>query len=246
MSDTVFQAQALPAQTYWTQSRQPLASLLFISPLLITYELGVVSLGPAAVRNGADAWLRLLLDSIGFGQYLLLPILTACVLLAWHHTTRQPWRVPGRIFYGMTAESLLAAGVLLGVLQLQGQLLQVAANSHLAVGEGAWLDVVRTRVGYLGAGIYEELMFRLLLLSFFVLGLRAVGLGGTVAIVAAIVASSLLFSWAHYWGAREAFRLFSFLFRFLAGVFFSLLFLYRGFGIAAAAHAGYDILVGLL
>lgn len=246
MSNTVLQAQALPAQTYWTQSRQPLASLLFISPLLITYELGVVSLGPLAVRNGADAWLRFLLDSIGFGQYFLLPILTVCVLLAWHHTTHQPWRVPGRIFYGMAAESLLAAGVLLGILHLQGQLLHVAAEWRLVVGGGEWMDVVRTRVGYLGAGIYEELMFRLLLLSFFVLGLRVMGLGGALATVAAIVVSSLLFSWAHYWGARELFSLFSFLFRFLAGVFFSLLFLYRGFGIAVAAHAGYDILVGFL
>lgn len=246
MNDTVLQSQASPAQTYWTQSRQPLASLLFISPLLITYEVGVVLLGPLAVRNGADAWLRFLLDSIGFGQYFLLPILTVCLLLAWHYTTHQPWRVRGHIFYGMAAESLLAAGALLGILQLQGQLLHVAADARVVIGDSAWLDVVRTRVGYLGAGIYEELMFRLLLLSVFALGLRAMGLSGTLAAIAAIVLSSLLFSWAHYWGARETFSLFSFLFRFLAGTFFSLLFLFRGFGIAVAAHAGYDILVGFL
>jgi hypothetical protein len=38
---------------------------------------------------------------------------------------------------------------------------------------------------------------------------------------------------------------FSFLFRFLAGICFSLVFIYRGFGIAAGSHALYDILMGM-
>jgi hypothetical protein len=38
---------------------------------------------------------------------------------------------------------------------------------------------------------------------------------------------------------------FGFVFRFLAGVFFSVLFVYRGFGIAAGSHAAYDVLLGL-
>jgi len=61
-----------------------------------------------------------------------------------------------------------------------------------------------------------------------------------------------MFAAAHYIGQpdepldlADILFWFSFLFRFLAGVFFSVLFVYRGFGIAAGTHAGYDILVGL-
>ena len=64
--------------------------------------------------------------------------------------------------------------------------------------------------------------------------------------VAAVVLSSLLFSIAHYIGPYgDKFLWFTFVFRFLAGASFSLLFMYRGFGIAAGAHAGYDLLVGM-
>ena len=61
---------------YWQQSRRPLTSLAFVTPLLIIYEAGVLWLGPQAMRNGADVWLRQLLDLLGFSQYFLLPVLT--------------------------------------------------------------------------------------------------------------------------------------------------------------------------
>jgi membrane protease YdiL (CAAX protease family) len=239
------------AEGYWSQSRQPLASLMFAVPLLLVYEIGVIVLGPYAVRNGADAWLRLFLDRVGFGQYFLLPVLTIGILLAWHHTTHQPWRVPGTVFYGMAAESVLGAVTLRMLLQLQSGLMQVATEPAVPVTPAAtgmqWLfQSVRTAVGFLGAGIYEELLFRLIVLSVLILVLRAVGLPAWAGTLIAVLASSVLFSAAHYVGGREPLAWFSFLFRFIAGIFFALLFLYRGFGITAAAHAGYNILVGIV
>jgi membrane protease YdiL (CAAX protease family) len=74
----------------------------------------------------------------------------------------------------------------------------------------------------------------------------------------AIIGTSLLFAAAHYrldfavgtfafqTGIGEVFEWHSFVFRTLAGAFFSLVFFYRGFGIAAGAHAMYDILVCVL
>src|SRR3990170_3082495 len=47
---------------YWRESQRPLVSLAFVLPLLVVYEGGVLWLGPAAMRNGADVWLRQLLD----------------------------------------------------------------------------------------------------------------------------------------------------------------------------------------
>jgi len=92
---------------YWQQSRRPLVSLAFILPLLALYEGGVLLLGPSALRNGADVWLRQLLDQLGLGSYFLLPFLTVAVLMAWHHASRQPWKVSAGVLYGMLLESVL-------------------------------------------------------------------------------------------------------------------------------------------
>ncbi len=106
-------------ESYWLESRRPLASLVFTAPLLAAYELAVLTLGRHALRNGAEAWLRQLLDGLGFGQYFLLPVLTVCILLAWHHVTREPWRVSGGVLYGMTGECVLLALFLRLLLRLQ-------------------------------------------------------------------------------------------------------------------------------
>ena len=66
-------------------------------------------------------------------------------------------------------------------------------------------------------------------------------------VVIAVVVTSVLFSAAHYAGVHgETFDWFSFCFRFLAGAFFAVLFVFRGFGIAAGTHALYDIFVGVV
>jgi hypothetical protein len=234
---------AQAAEGYWVQSREPLASLVFVAPLLVAYEAGVLLMGPEAVRNGADAWLRQLLEVVGFGQYFLLPILTVCILLGWHHTTRCPWRLNQGLLGGMAGECFLLTACLWVLAHLQATLLQTGARP---IGERI-SSILQNAVRYLGAGIYEELLFRLILLSLAIWGLGRLGLAPRRRLVAAVLLTSLLFSGAHYvgqYGERPDWN--SFLFRFLAGVFFSILFVYRGFGIAAGVHAAYDILVGLV
>ena len=245
------------AAGYWAESARTMTSLAFITPLLVIYELGVMVLGPESVRNGADVWLRELLKCAGFGQYVLLPVLTVVILLSWHHTTGKPWCLSSGVLSGMLVEcTLLALGLCL-ILQLQGAVFRATVGS-LASPVGppvAAIDVsgtVRDTVGYLGAGVYEELLFRLMLLPAVAWTLQRLGTSRRPSVFFAVLLTSLVFAAAHYVGdAGEALRLtdagfwFSLTFRFLAGVFFSLLFVYRGFGIAAGTHAGYDILVGL-
>lgn len=233
---------------YWQQSRQPLASLIFIAPLLVIYEVGVLLPAAATARNGVDVWLRALLDWIGFGQYFLLPVLTVCILLGWHYTTHQPWRISWRVLPRMGVECLVLAICLLLLLQLQHTFLQTLMTLPA---ETAVALNIPERLGnlimFLGAGIYEELLFRLILLSAAIWILRRFGLDPTSSIVYAVGLTSLLFAAAHHVGTYgEPFYLFHFLSRFAAGVFFCVLFVYRGFGIAAGTHALYDILVGLL
>ena len=236
---------------YWEQSRRPLASLAFMAPLLLLYEIGVLVLGSHAIRNGADVWLRQLLDLLGFSQYFLLPLLTVAILLAWHHLTGQPWRVSFGLFYRMLAECAVLAVVLVIVARVQDSLLSVfmPGMSQTAIRAAIWsgiADWLGEIVGYVGAGVYEELMFRLIMLPAAAWVLKQAGCSTSQSFVGAIVITSLVFAAAHHIGPEgEPIVLRNFLFRTIAGVFFATLFVYRGFGIAAGTHALYDILVSV-
>lgn len=243
-------------ENYWQETARPLANLLFVAPILLAYEAGVLILGADSLRNTADVWLRALLDALGFGQYFLLPLLTCSILAAWHHTTRQPWQVRPGVFSRMAVEASVFALVLLLLAQAQGQLFA----STMRVWNGATLastappETAAGFVGYLGAGLYEELLFRLMLLPLLAGAFRALGANESFRLFAAIVLSSVLFAAAHYqldfhlgpWHIvtthGDPFDMFSFVFRALAGGLFGLLFVYRGFGIAVGTHALYDIL----
>jgi hypothetical protein len=225
------------ADTYWTSSRTPLTSLVFTLPLVLAYEGGVLALGRGSSRNGADVWLRTLLDHLGFGQYFLLPALTVVGLLAWHFIEHDRWRCSVGMLVAMTGECVLWAAALMGIARLQDRFWPLA----MPHAEG----VLARLIAYCGAGLYEEVLFRLLLLPAIAWLLVQVGTRSIVATVWAIVISSVLFSLAHYVGPLgDAFEPYSFTFRFLAGLFFAALFSLRGFGIAAGSHAAYDMLVG--
>jgi membrane protease YdiL (CAAX protease family) len=235
--DTATEAGPSP-EGYWGISRTPLTSLVFTLPLVLAYEGGVLLLGRGSPRNGAEVWLRTLLDSLGFGQYFLLPALTLVGLLAWHHVEHDRWRCSLGVLGAMAGECVLWAAALIGIARLQDRFWPLAA----AVGEG----VLARLIAFCGAGLYEEVLFRLLLLPALAWLLARLGAGPVAAPFWAVVISSVLFSLAHYVGPLgDVFDPYSFTFRFLAGVFFALLFTARGFGIAAGTHAVYDILVGL-
>jgi membrane protease YdiL (CAAX protease family) len=99
----------------------------------------------------------------------------------------------------------------------------------------------------LGAGLYEELFFRVLLVSALAAGARVVGASGRVAGVLATVVGAVIFSAFHYIGPYgDRFEVQSFAFRAISGVAFSALYLTRGFGITAWTHALYDAFLLLL
>jgi len=255
MTTTSASPRMLPAGLigYAEESARPLISLLFVSPMLLAYEAGVL-LWPQAMRNGADVWLRKLLDLAGLGQYFLLPVLTCGVLLGWHHVRRDAWKASPVTLLGMLVESICLAMLLLIWAHFQGDLLH-AWRVHWTCAVAGGSEAVRWILAFCGAGIYEELLFRLLLLPALAAALRWAGASPRSSLVAAVLISSVLFAAAHYrfeftvgswsWASPlgDAFQWSSFLFRFSAGVCFSLAFIYRGFGIAAVSHALYDVLV---
>ena len=189
--------------------------------------------------NGADALIIRILSSLSvhsmFGSAL---VLLACFTI-WQLRTRASWKVkPGMLFLYFL-ESVCFAMLLLFAF---GWL-----NTHLslALGEkrGAFSDLVL----YCGAGIYEELVFRGFLLGLLILIFRRTFKQQKVGVIVASILAALLFSAFHYIGPTgDAFTIGSFIQRMLAGLYFSALFVTRGFGVAASAHAIYDIFLGII
>ncbi|REJ88789.1 MAG: CPBP family intramembrane metalloprotease [Planctomycetota bacterium] len=256
------------ADDYWSQARRPLAALLFLLPLLTVYEFGVMFFADSrhtVIRNGADCWMRGWLVSAGLQHPWLLPVAIVALLGGWHLWQRHPWRCSLDTICGMFAESLLFAMALVVLGQLmhlgfeKSPLSAMCTASVTLPSAGA----AALAVSYVGAGIYEEVMFRLGLLPACLLGMKA-WLPRQAAICFAVVLTSLVFAAAHYvepssgggWTtmlSATAGRIsskpelwFGFVFRAVAGGLFAVLFLWRGFGVTVGCHAIYDLLVGVV
>jgi hypothetical protein len=236
---------------YLELSRNHSYSLLFAIPLLLLYELGAAWTsegGARTLRNGADVLLRSLLAAGGvrgtMGFTAILIALAAVFILVERRRLRNSSPLRPSVFAAMMAESTLYALLLGAVVGSATQWLLGGWGARLGADGGALLDLSPAQgiVLSLGAGIYEELLFRVLLAGGLFVLFRQGGLPSARAGVFAAILSALAFSAFHYIGPYgDAWALGSFTFRFLAGLVFSVLFLVRGFGIAAWTHALYDI-----
>ena len=238
--------------SYWRTSRAPRYSLSFALPLLVFYQVLAVLLahGPRSVRNGADVILQGLFTAVAgaWGP----PLFMICLIggglwLVARDMRAHGSRLKAGVFLGMLGESvvlagsfgLLVGGVTSGVLGL----LQT-----LAIAPPAPLDWWTHLMVSLGAGIYEELLFRVLLVGALAAAARALlGWRPVPAGTAATLLGAAIFSAFHYIGPYgDRWQLYSFVFRMVAGLFFSALYLTRGFGITAWTHALYDVSLLLL
>lgn len=232
---------------YLSATRHPWPCLVMLVPLLGIYECGVIWLGgPNAdkIRNGVDTWIRYYLGTSGVDPLLVAPGVIVGLLLLWTmwRWSDRPERVLTTVF-GMLLESVIFAGALWVLASNFNTIL-----SHYGI--AANIDTSREKaaevVTYIGAGIYEEVIFRLLLCAGLARILNMALIPWILAMPMAIIASAIIFSAAHHVGPMaEPFNQSRFLFRVFAGVFFAIIYWWRGFGIAVGSHAGYDIIVGL-
>jgi membrane protease YdiL (CAAX protease family) len=233
---------------YFAATRHPWPCLLFVVPLLVGYEVGVRVLGgahPETLRNGADNWLRCGLTAVGLSSFWLPPALLAGVfgLWTWVRQDDYPDDLVG-VLSGMVLESVLFALGLWALSRSLAPLLQ-RLGVELALAPASE-PALRQVITYLGAGIYEEALFRLLLFTSLAWVLRRAGLTLGPAALLAALASSILFSTAHHLGPYgQPYSNYLFLFRLLAGLYFALLYQARGFGIAVGAHACYNLMVSV-
>jgi hypothetical protein len=234
---------------YLFVTRSHTYSVLFALPLLLLYEAGAAYIArgsESGVRNGADVLLRTLLAIGGLEGTLALTLVIAAGAGVIVYLDRRRRRVPLRLppFLGMAAESIVYAVALGIVVGAATQWVLEGINSYLAIQAFDRLSTPESIVLSLGAGIYEELVFRVLLVGGLFGAFRLAGLSAGQSGLVAVIVSALIFSGFHYIGPYgDAWALPSFLFRFLAGLAFSVLFLLRGFGIAAWTHALYDVVL---
>jgi membrane protease YdiL (CAAX protease family) len=238
------------------ETLRPAVSLVFVAPFLITYEAGVVMSSRQEVRNGVDAGVQWLLGSLGFGHILILPLITIGALLFLHHRCHDRWSIHPWVLTGMVLESV-ALGLILVFgskghfiwLQEAGSTRFLLVNAFQNGGSAAEaLSAWEQIVVCFGAGLYEELVFRLLLLGGVILLLKRTGIRPERVVIPALLATSLLFAAAHYDfinPAGAAFDLPSFAVRTLASIFLGTVFLLRGFGVAVGAHITYNVAVWL-
>jgi hypothetical protein len=243
------EAAFMPSQSgYFQATRHPWPCWLFVLPLLGAYEAGVLMLGgehPEALRNGADHWVRRGLMAVGLRWFWVPPVLLTLLFLIWIARRSQdcPRDLLG-VLSGMVLESVSFALGLWGLSRALAPLLdQFTVAASLADGPDAgWRQILP----YIGAGIYEEALFRLGLYAILLRLFRLLDAPLWLAGGAAALTSAVLFSAAHHIGPYgQAYTNAVFLFRLAAGLYFAFLFQWRGFGVAVGAHACYNVMVSI-
>ena len=227
--------------SYLLISRSSFYSFLFTLPLFFVYEVSILFLSSddiLVVRNGADFLMRNILESFEiYGLYGLgvVYFLGLSVTYLYFIKEGQTNEIKINFLFFMFIESLLWSAILYFALFKFMVLLMNPIGKTI-------LQQVALAIG---AGIYEEFLFRVLLISSLVGILKFIFLWKQVtANIVAVILSGGLFSAFHFMGEYgDFFSMELFLLRFFAGIILGGLYFFRGFGIAAYTHSIYDLII---
>ncbi|MFN0207029.1 MAG: CPBP family intramembrane glutamic endopeptidase [Planctomycetota bacterium] len=233
-------------RAYFTESKGLAVSLVAIAPLWVLYEIGLRATN-ANVMNGGEAVLQRVFNIFGEenGRLIWRVVLATVFFAAGVLVIRGGVSVIKTILL-IAVEGCLY-GALLGPASMMIQ--KKAESLFMALSPAAALDWNRSIQNIslsLGAGVYEEIVFRLILLSaiYFIIkkSSGSVGSHSAAAAAAAVILSALVFSGYHYWPEGDPFVWKTFLFRAIAGAVLGTIFIFRGLGVAVYTHAAYDVL----
>ncbi|MCJ8346740.1 CPBP family glutamic-type intramembrane protease [bacterium] len=240
-------------ERYLKDSRNPVYSILFVIPLFLFYEILALVLHTFHItifRNGADVMLRSITSFAGLDQFPLLVFFILIILTVMAGIYKKEKKIEVNLSYFpiMFLESIVYAiimgsvGIFLTdiVLILHSQIsLSIAPPTH-----NMWVNTMLA----LGAGFYEGLLYRLMLIELLFFVSKSVYNKPSKAVILnpnaifSLILASLIFSYNHYVGAYgDTFELSSFTFRIISGVYLSVIYLGRGFGVSAWSHALYDL-----
>lgn len=227
--------------TYFKISKSPYYSFIFILPLLFIYELGIIFISKSdsiIVRNGADFIMRQTMQYFGviglygFGGLLLLGFILTYYL---HIRGENDKEINISYFILMSLESLAYSVGLFYLLSFVSPFLMNPTGKHITQ---------RVTLA-LGAGIYEEILFRLFLTTFISQMLFIIfDWNKYITHASSICISAAFFSAFHFLGEYgDFFSIRLFFIRIIAGIALGLLFVTRGLGITIYTHSIYDLIV---
>ena len=237
-------------QNYGAEIHRPLNQLVLVGVLLLFFHAFSAKLGHTLL---VPEYLRFVFSMMGVaGKYLpaavILVVLGAQHLLQnnllqnRHKSLRSRHRISffaigGMIFEGaISILPLLAANWMTGKISV---LAQISGDNHATL---------RGILESVGAGVYEEFLFRMVFISVALLIFTdAMKRKENRVIIGAIVVSGILFALCHLsagqWGGDITINWGSLVFLALAGMWWGVLFIWRGFGVAVCSHICWDLLV---
>jgi hypothetical protein len=246
-----------PPESSWRRyhqiTRTATYGFLMALPLLLLYEglILLVNQGQVMqVRISAEVWMKRVLPALGTAGWHVMAVVVLLIGVGIYlYERKRHIPIRPRYFGWMIGESAVYAVVLAFLVSSIVGMIFAAAPETLAAAQMAEQSVWTKLALSIGAGLYEELLFRVVLVGGLYVLLKNVFSKPTAAYVIAALVGALLFSAVHYIGALgDDFTLASFTFRFLFGLALNVVFLVRGFGVAAWTHALYDVMIvtGLL
>ena len=245
-------------EQYFFHTRTPVYTVLFVVPLFLVYELLALTLHTfhiTTLRNGADVMLRNMASVFGLNNFpmIVFGILVILAIIAGYYKKKHQMEIVLSHFLIMFAECIVYA-LVMGSISLSLTnffiLIPKAFSLSIVTSTDFWVNIMLS----FGAGIHEEFFFRFILIGALLEITRTLLKDKTKSLISwsaliALLASSLIFSYSHHIGDfGEALRLEPFLFRFISGLYLSVIYLLRGFGVSAWTHALYDVflLTGLM
>ena len=227
---------------YWNLTRNPAMGLIFVIPMWSCYEVLAFRLNHGwngTQRTGIDLLIIECFKYLGVnaGILFIFIVISFCVYLVLNVKSIQNVKKNPYILLGMFIESVIYA-VLFGM--LLGFLMNIFLIMNITTMEQSRVAVL---VKNLGSGVYEEFAFRLVYISGFLVAMKKVMLKyKNLIYCCAILSSSIIFALFHHLALfNEPFQWELFLFRLIAGVAFSALFLLRGYGVTAYTHTFYNL-----
>lgn len=229
--------------SYFRSTNSLLYSYLISLPLLLLYEGLLLISQPESeqiVRISVDVWIKTLFSYVGRDVLSITLILVA--LLGVYVLYRERYKLSSlklKYFLAMLIEAAVYAFLLaLLISTVINNLLMIQVDSVES------LSILQKIALSLGAGLYEELFFRVILVSLLLYLFKRFFNKRSLVVASAMILAALLFSLAHYVGELgDPFTFGSFLFRFLFGISLNAIYIWRGFGMAAWTHAIYDVMV---
>jgi membrane protease YdiL (CAAX protease family) len=237
VSRNIYQKTKLPPERlrYGKETHRPLNQLLVIVPLLVIFQVGAMRWGSSLL---VPQYLRYVFLQMSVTGPFLSAALVVAVLLGQHLTRHDPWRASGWVAAGIVVESAVWSVPLLGLSWITRDMAPAALRE----------DVLRGAVEAIGAGVYEEFLFRLVLLSVLMLiFVDLLHLRKEKCAVAAVILAGLAFAALHFppgtWWSEAPIPWGRAVFLAAAGVWWGVLFVWRGFAVAVCSHVWWDLFV---